>query len=83
MNTNKVNIVYRIGEVADMFGIHPDTLRNWEKDGVIVPERIGKRGDRRYTSEHIKKIQEEGLVTSIVKKTAGKIKITLNIQKKD
>ena len=74
MNTNKANIVYKIGEVADMFGIHPDTLRNWEKDGVIVPERIGKRGDRRYTSEHIKKIQEEGLVTSIVKKTAGKNK---------
>ena len=74
MNTNKANIVYKIGEVADMFGIHPDTLRNWEKDGVIVPERVGKRGDRRYTSEHIKKIQEEGLVTSIVKKTAGKSK---------
>ena len=65
---------YKISEVADMFGIHPDTLRNWEKDGVVVPERIGKRGDRRYTPEQVKKIQDDGLVTSMVKKTVGKKK---------
>ncbi len=64
--------LYKIGEVAGMLGIHNDTLRNWEKTGIIVPERIGKRQDRRYTPEHIRKIMEEGLISSLAKRQPEK-----------
>ena len=43
-----------IGQVSEIFGIHQDTLRNWEKDGILVPLRVGKRKDRRYRPEDIK-----------------------------
>ena len=29
-----------IGQVAEVFSIHPDTLRNWEKEGILVPLRL-------------------------------------------
>ena len=45
-----------IGQVASIFGIHEDTLRNWEKDGKITPLRVGPRKDRKYRPEDIEKI---------------------------
>lgn len=45
-----------IGQVAEVFSIHPDTLRNWEKEGILVPMRVGKRGDRKYRPEDIEAI---------------------------
>lgn len=48
-----------IGQVADVFSIHPDTLRNWEKEGVLVPLRIGKRGDRKYRPQDIQAIVDK------------------------
>ena len=32
-----------IGEVAQIFGLDKDTLRNWEKKGLITPLRMGPR----------------------------------------
>jgi len=48
-----------IGQVAEIFNIHPDTLRNWEKEGILVPMRSGKRGDRKYRPEDIKSIVDK------------------------
>lgn len=45
-----------IGQVAELFKIHPDTLRNWEKSGDLVPLRIGPRKDRRYRKQDIEVI---------------------------
>lgn len=42
-----------ISQVAEIFNIHPDTLRNWEKEGILVPLRAGKRGDRKYRPQDI------------------------------
>jgi type I restriction enzyme M protein len=53
--------LYKISEVAEMFGIHEDTLRNWEKDGLITPIRIGTRKDRRYSQKHIDEIVSKKL----------------------
>lgn len=50
------NKLLNIGEVAEIFGIHQDTLRNWEKKGLLVPLRIGPRQDRKYRQEDIEKI---------------------------
>jgi len=48
-----------IGQVSDIFHIHPDTLRNWEKDGILVPLRVGKRQDRKYRPEDIEEIMNK------------------------
>jgi type I restriction enzyme M protein len=45
-----------ISQVAEIFNIHPDTLRNWEKDGTLIPIRAGKRGDRKYDAKNIQVI---------------------------
>lgn len=45
-----------ISQVAQMFNIHPDTLRNWEKDNKLVPLRVGPRQDRRYRKQDIQTI---------------------------
>ena len=48
-----------ISQVAEIFSIHPDTLRNWEKDGTLVPLRAGKRGDRKYRPQDIEAIVDK------------------------
>lgn len=47
-----------IGQVAEIFSIHQDTLRNWEREGILVPLRIGRRGDRKYRPEDIQTITD-------------------------
>lgn len=47
-----------IGQVAEMFHIHQDTLRNWEKSGKISPLRIGPRQDRKYRKEDIQTLMD-------------------------
>ncbi|RJQ33049.1 type I restriction-modification system subunit M [Candidatus Parcubacteria bacterium] len=48
-----------ISQVAEIFNIHPDTLRNWEKEGILVPMRVGKRGDRKYRPQDIQAIVDK------------------------
>lgn len=48
-----------IGEVSKIFNLHPDTLRNWEKKGLLVPLRVGPRRDRKYRKQDIQKLIEE------------------------
>ena len=64
---------YKIGEVAEMLGIHEDTLRKWDKQGIIVADRMGTRKDRRYTVEQIRKIKDIGLVSDLVRRKPSKV----------
>ncbi len=48
-----------ISQVAEIFNIHPDTLRNWEREGILVPLRAGKRGDRKYRPQDIEAIVDK------------------------
>ncbi|MEP7166427.1 MAG: type I restriction-modification system subunit M [Candidatus Woesebacteria bacterium] len=57
-----------IGQVAKLFGIHADTLRNWERNGTLVPLRVGPRQDRRYRQKEIAKMIDSdvgGLLSQI------------------
>lgn len=42
-----------IKQAANMINVHPNTLRNWEKEGKITAVRIGSRRDRRYPKQVI------------------------------
>ncbi len=48
-----------ISQVAEIFSIHQDTLRNWEKDGTLVPLRVGPRKDRKYRPQDIEAIVDK------------------------
>lgn len=37
-----------VRQAASALNVHPNTLRNWEKDGTIAAVRIGSRRDRRF-----------------------------------
>lgn len=40
-----------ISEAADYLRISQETLRRWERKGILIPMRIGIRKDRHYTME--------------------------------
>lgn len=47
--------LFMIGVVCEMFHIHPQTLRLYEKEGLINPRRVG--GSRRYSAEDIERLR--------------------------
>ena len=59
---------YKIGEVAEMLGVHEDTLRNWDEQGLVVADRVGTRQDRRYTVDHIRLIKEKDLISNLARR---------------
>ena len=40
---------YRTAEAAKLLGIHPSTLRRWDKTGILRPSIRTPTGERRYT----------------------------------
>lgn len=41
--------VYPIGVVAELLNVHPETVRSWERAGVVQPPQ--RRGGKRFYSE--------------------------------
>ncbi|MDP4000762.1 MAG: MerR family transcriptional regulator [bacterium] len=54
--TSKLQELLTIREVTNLLNVHANTLRNWEKEGLIDVVRIGPRGDRRYKRNTIQEI---------------------------
>ncbi len=46
-------IMLRIGDVAQLLGLHVNTVRCWNAKGVLKSYRITPRGDRRFRREDI------------------------------
>lgn len=46
-------------QVSELLSVHPNTLRNWDKNGTLKPIRIGERKIRRYKKEDVKKFLEQ------------------------
>lgn len=38
-----------VAELAAALGVRPSTLRHWDAEGLVVPDRVSSRGVRRYT----------------------------------
>ncbi len=47
-----------LSETAKILSVHPNTLRKWDKKGILVAVRFGERGDRRYKKEDVLKLTE-------------------------
>lgn len=46
----KFRATYRIGEVANMLGMHPQTIRYYDKAGIVLPGEKNHRNERLYAS---------------------------------
>jgi MerR family transcriptional regulator/heat shock protein HspR len=52
---DKKRPLFMIGVVCEMFNIHPQTLRLYEKEGLLHPQRVG--GARLYSQEDLERIR--------------------------
>ncbi|RDG35643.1 MerR family transcriptional regulator [Streptomyces corynorhini] len=43
-----------VSELAAALGVRPSTLRHWDAEGLVVPDRLPPRGTRRYAPAHIR-----------------------------
>lgn len=55
-NNKKMPELLTLQEACDILKVHPNTLRAWDKKGILVAVRFGDRKDRRYRKEDILKL---------------------------
>jgi len=48
--------VYHISAVAEMYGLHPQTLRMYEREGLLTPSR-SEGNTRLYSAEDLKRLE--------------------------
>jgi excisionase family DNA binding protein len=53
-----INLLTSSG-VARLLNIHVNTVRRWDKQGMIKAYRIGPRGDRRFKREEISRFLKQ------------------------
>ncbi|MBU0597154.1 MerR family transcriptional regulator [Patescibacteria group bacterium] len=55
---NKLPELITLKEASEVLKVHPNTLRAWDKKGILVAVRFGERRIRRYKKEDIKRLIE-------------------------
>ena len=55
--------VYVISVAAELAGVHPQTLRVYERKGLVDPSRTGG-GNRRYSEHDIERLRHIGALTA-------------------
>jgi MerR family transcriptional regulator/heat shock protein HspR len=56
MTKRKSKGAYMISSVAEMYGIHPQTLRLYEREGLLTPSRT-EGNTRLYTDEDLQRLE--------------------------
>ena len=56
----KIPQLLTLKEACDILKVHPNTLRQWDKKGILEAVRFGARRDRRYRKEDIMKLLKNG-----------------------
>ncbi|PYP86603.1 MAG: MerR family transcriptional regulator [Blastocatellia bacterium AA13] len=72
---------YTISVVAEQYAIHPQTLRMYEREGLITPSRSPK-GTRYYTEENIERLEVILSLTRDLGVNIAGIEIILNMLEK-
>jgi len=49
--------VYMIGVAAALCGVHPQTLRQYERLGLVIPSRVGAK-NRLYSENDIRRVRQ-------------------------
>jgi len=56
MNKDKLLEILTMKQTCELLNVHPNTLRNWDNNGVLKAIRFGSRRDRRYKKSEILKL---------------------------
>jgi excisionase family DNA binding protein len=46
-----MNKLLTIAEAAELLKVHPETLRRWDREGILTAVKVNNRGDRRYNHD--------------------------------
>jgi MerR family transcriptional regulator/heat shock protein HspR len=58
-----INAVYVISVFAELAGVHPQTLRNYERNGLLSPQRTSG-GSRRFSDEDLAALRRIQVLTN-------------------
>ena len=72
---------YTISVVAEEYGVHPQTLRLYEREGLITPSRSAK-GTRYYTEEDVERLELILNLTRDLGVNLAGVEIILNMREK-
>src|SRR5690242_5508131 len=72
---------YTISVVAEEYGVHPQTLRLYEREGLIKPSRSAK-GTRYYTEEDVQRLEIILNLTRDLGVNLAGVEIVLNMLEK-
>ena len=81
MDKKKQNRYYHISSVARLYDIHPQTLRLYEREGLLMPSR-SEGNTRLYTDEDLKQLEFILNLTRELGVNLAGIEVILNMRKK-
>lgn len=72
-----------IGGAAKVLGVSIQTMRNWDKKGLLKPDELTKGGERRYKLSSLKAINHNLVFNTDELKTIAYARVSLHDQKED
>lgn len=61
MMSNEEMKYMTVAEFASKIGVHPQTVRKWDREGVLKPHHVLPSGRRLYSEEQVEKITNKGI----------------------
>ncbi len=81
MRRAKSKAAYMISAVAEQYGVHPQTLRLYEREGLIKPSR-SEGNTRLYTDEDLERLEVVLHLTRDLGVNLAGVEIILNMREK-
>lgn len=81
MEKKKQNKYYHISNVARLYDIHPQTLRLYEREGLLLPSR-SEGNTRLYTDEDLKQLEFILNLTRELGVNLAGIEVIINMRRK-
>jgi MerR family transcriptional regulator/heat shock protein HspR len=81
MTRNKGKAAYMISAVAEQYEIHPQTLRLYEREGLLTPSR-SEGNTRLYTDEDLERLEVILKLTRELGVNLAGVEIILNMREK-
>src|SRR5258708_35618975 len=79
MAKRKSKGAYMISSVAEMYGIHPQTLRLYEREGLLKPSRTDGN-TRLYSDEDLERLEKILALTPDLGENLARLEIILNMR---